>query len=98
MNGAFVKWLVNGPPGVPGVASEHVARERRRRQVHVVLLQAGVGVAGLVDLRACAPASALREAVHALPAAVQVVEAVVLLVDDDDVLDLLELLRVRARR
>jgi hypothetical protein len=32
--------------------------------------------------------------VHALPAAVQVVEAVVLLVDDDDVLDLLKLLLV----
>src|SRR5207249_139643 len=50
------------------------------------LTKAGVRRPGVWDLRRVARTS-LRKAVDALPAPVQVVEAVVLLVDDDDVVD-----------
>src|SRR5438876_10335738 len=63
-----------------------VGGERRRRQVDVVLHQAGVRRAGLADLDRVSGVGPV-EAVDVLPAAVQVVEAVVLLVDDDDVLE-----------
>jgi hypothetical protein len=58
-------------------------------QVDVVLQQALERRPRLVDLRGVGFVRA-REPVHALPRAVQVVEAVVLLVDDDDVVDLAE--------
>ncbi len=74
-----------------------VGRQRRRGQVHVELLQAVVGDAVLVDLRGVRGVG-VRAAVHALPAAVEVVEAVVLLVDDHDVLDLRELVLPARRR
>ena len=80
---------------------ERVRRERRARtarevrvQVDVELLQAGVRRAGLGDLRRVG-AIRVRQADHVLavdvaPQSVQVVEAVVLLVDDHDVLEVAE--------
>ena len=72
-------------------------RRRLRLQVRVVLVQALVrrerARPGLPDLRRVRGIG-VGEAANALPAAVQVVEAVVLLVDDDDVVDLAELVVV----
>ena len=65
--------------------------ERRRRQVDVELQQTAVRESVLVVLERLDRRRVLQ-AVHTFPAAVQVVEAVVLLVDDDEVLDLRELL------
>ncbi len=65
-------------------------RERRHGQVHVELPQARVGRAVLVDLGRVRGVG-VGESVHAFPAAVQVVEAVVLLVDHHDVVDLRKL-------
>ncbi len=67
---------------------------RRRFEVDVVLQQAGVGHAVLPDLGHL-PGGRVGAAVDPLPTAVEVVEAVVLLVDHDDVVDAGELL-VRA--
>ena len=66
-----------------------VGAQRRRREVDVVLQQALVRRAVLVDLDRVG-AIGLGHPVHALPAPVEVVEGVVLLVDDDDPLDLSE--------
>jgi hypothetical protein len=77
-----------------------VARQRRRGQVDVELLEAAVRVAGLVDLGhvvADARPVEVVQTIDSLPAAEEVVEAVVLLVDDDDVVDLREVRRVAAR-
>src|SRR4029453_11557363 len=67
-----------------GVGAAH--RQGRRGQVDVVLEQARVGGAGLVDLGGAGPGG-VAQAVDALPHAVEVVEAVVLLVDHHDVVD-----------
>ena len=61
-------------------------RQRRRGQVHVLLEQAGVATAGLPDLQRVIGVGT-GEAVDPFPTSVDVVEAVVLLVDDDDVID-----------
>jgi hypothetical protein len=61
------------------------AADGGRRQVDVVLRQTGQGRAGGVHLGLVA--LGVGRHVDALPAAEQVVEAVVLLVDDHDVLD-----------
>ena len=64
-----------------------VGRQRiRRRQVHVVLKQTVVRACRLADLERVSRIS-VRASVHTLPIAVQVVEAVVLFVDDNDVID-----------
>src|SRR5215470_9306533 len=63
--------------------------ERRRGQVDVVLLETRVLGSALADLDRVSCSSA-RDTVHPLPPTIEVVEAVVLLIDDDDVLDLRE--------
>src|SRR5262249_11940869 len=70
-----------------GVAASR--RERRRGQVDVVLLEAGVWGCALAELGGVG-CFGFRYAVDPFPAAIEVVEAVVLLIDDDDVLDLRE--------
>src|SRR4029453_19483715 len=71
-----------GPGGGVGAGR----RQRRRGQIHVVLEQAVIRRAGLVDLDGAGRGGG-AQAVHLLPAAVEVVEAVVLLVDDHNVVD-----------
>src|SRR5438034_2095178 len=56
---------------------------RRRRQVDVVLLQAGIGRAALVHLKRVGR-TRVAQAVNPLPASIEVVEAVIFLVDDND--------------
>src|SRR5438445_7067852 len=83
-----VEWLVR-EVAAEGRAGRHIGAARRLRwsgEVDVVLLQTGVGHPALTDLDgvgAIGPA----EAIDALPAAIEVVEAVILLVDDHDVVD-----------
>ena len=72
-------------------------KRRRRRQVDVVLEQTSVRRSVLGNL-GCVRRIGVRAPVDPLPAPVQVVEAVVLLVDDDDVIDLVELLPIVVAR
>src|SRR5262249_32577348 len=68
-------------------------RERRHIQVHVELGYARVRGTPDVLLRRVRRVARPSDAVDPFPTAVEVVEAVVLLVDDDDVVDLRELVR-----
>src|SRR5262249_15348529 len=61
--------------------------QRRRREVHVVLRQTRQRDTARRYLRLVARGGGVRETVDTLPSTEEIVEAVVLLVDDDDVLD-----------
>src|SRR5204863_256026 len=70
---------------------------RRRGEVHIVLEQACIrGGAVLFDLERVR-GGRVRPPIHAWPAAIKVVEAVVLLVDHNDVVDSVEAFRVGGR-
>jgi hypothetical protein len=71
-----------------------VCRQWRRRQVDVVLEQTVVSGAALADPRGV---GGVGSSVDALPSSIEIVEAVVLLVDDDYVVDRPELIRAASR-
>jgi len=81
-----------GAVDVVGGVVAGCGQRTRRGQVGIVLQQAAIGLAGLVDLDGVGRAG-VGKAVHAFPTAVEVVEAVVFLVDDDEVFDFRQLRR-----
>ena len=97
--GVDLKWGVGevagerviGLGGRGGRRTRGVVAARRQlvREVDVVLQQAREGGTVLLDLQRMRGVGT-RQAVDAFPAAIQVVEAMVLLVDDDDVVDAAE--------
>ena len=83
VNGALRKWLWNG---VAVVVSVHVAGSGGDVRLTSFCSRHVYGVPAWLTCVVCAAIGAAQP-VDALPAAVEVVEAVVLLVDDDDALD-----------
>jgi hypothetical protein len=90
LKGLFVKCMA----GVVDCRGGAVCRQWRRRQVDVVLEQTVVSGAALADLRGV---GGVGSSVDALPSAIEIVEAVVLFVDDDHVVDRPELIRAASR-